>query len=150
MARRRRRSSPQSHFSFAGEEGKQLTQVRHPKERVTGQTVAPFALRFEDVERDGDPRWGLRVAYVDRAETAESEAPAKFERIKAAVLECVKEHPGIAGAVAVVQTMGGTAAPIRAAVADLLADGQLVERKAGGRGKGKRLFVAYCAPVEEP
>jgi hypothetical protein len=34
---------------------------------------------------------------------------------------------------------GGTAAPTRAAVNALLADGKLVERKARGRGKGKRL-----------
>ncbi len=61
----------QSHFSFTGAEGEPLTRVKHVKERVTGQTMAPFALRFEDVEREGDPRWGLAVRHVDREQMKE-------------------------------------------------------------------------------
>ena len=58
----------QSHFAFEGEEGEQFSRIKHVKERVTGLTVSPFGLRFEDVEEHGDRRWGLRVTFVDRAE----------------------------------------------------------------------------------
>jgi hypothetical protein len=47
----------QSHFVFAGEEDKSMTHVEHKKERVHGHTVAPFALRFDDISDERDPRW---------------------------------------------------------------------------------------------
>jgi hypothetical protein len=86
----------QSHFAFEGEQGGQLTRVKHVKERMTGQEIAPFALRFEDVEQDGDRRWGLRVTHVDRAEAgaAEPAATAKFDALKQAIVDLVRDYHG--------------------------------------------------------
>jgi hypothetical protein len=48
--------------------------VEHEKERLYGRELADFGLRIEDVEgahgldRSIDPRWGLRVVHLDRAQ----------------------------------------------------------------------------------
>jgi hypothetical protein len=140
----------QSHFAFTGEEGESEAQVRHVKERVTGKTISPFALRFEDIEEDGDPRWGLRVVYVDRAETAAGAGKAKLDASVNLVRACIGDNPGIAGAEAVREVVGLGMGTIRAAINTLVADCQVVRRKAPGKGNGQRLYLTHMAPTESP
>jgi YD repeat-containing protein len=143
--------SPQSHFVFTGEDGEPMTHVVHKKERVEGHTVSPFALRFEDIERDGDPRWGLRVAHVDPEQLSNgADSNAVFEKTVERVRECIGQNPGIAGAETVAQRVGLRATSVRAAVASLLGAGAVVDRKAPGRGRGRLLFLAHMAPPEAP
>jgi YD repeat-containing protein len=142
--------TPQSLFNFAGDEGNSQAHVTHKKERATGKTISPFALRFEDIEDHGDPRWGLRVVYVDRAETAAGSGKAKLDAVVASVRDCIRDNPGIAGAEAVRTILGTNAALVRAAVNTLLAEGEVVERKVPGKGKGRRLYITHMAPPEGP
>lgn len=41
--------------------------LTHAKDRVTGSLCENLHLRIEDIERDGDPRWGLRVRAASAA-----------------------------------------------------------------------------------
>jgi hypothetical protein len=137
----------QSHFAFEGQEGEQLTYVQHVKERVTGQTISPFALRFEDVERDGDPRWGLRVVYVDREELGKANASDAFKQTIEAVRRGLRGHPGAAGADALARLLGIRAGDVRAAVKQLEADGEAVTVKVG-KGNGRRIYHVADVPTE--
>jgi hypothetical protein len=144
----------QSLFVMTKKKGDAVALVSHEKDREIGSPVDDFGLRIDDVTTDdGDPKGGLRVVHVDREQMKQTGdgSAAKYAKVKAAVIECVRENPGIAGAVAVVQTMGGTATPIRAAVASLLVEGAIVERAGVGKskGKGRRLFLSHMAPAEQ-
>ena len=54
-------------FMLAAGKG-EPTRVSHEKDRFCGVLVPDFAVRFEDVEVDGDPRAGFRVVHLDQAE----------------------------------------------------------------------------------
>lgn len=139
----------QSHFVFTGEEGEPETHIKHVKERVTGHTIAPFALRFEDVPNGNEPRWGLRVVHTELAQLKKGNGAAELDRIVAQVRACVAEHPGIAGTEAVRKVLGGSANDIRAAVNTLLAEGAIVERTPGkGKGRARSFYLSHMAPVE--
>lgn len=43
--------------------------VKHERSPI-GRPMDDFGLRIEDVERDGDPRWGLRVRHLDMEQMA--------------------------------------------------------------------------------
>jgi len=120
---------PQSLFNFAGEEGKSQAQVTHKKERATGRTVSPFGLRFEDIEQDGDPRWGLRVAYVDRGETAAGAGNAKavraFEETKERIVALVREDRTLESANAICARVTGTRTIVLQALKELVREGRL-------------------------
>jgi hypothetical protein len=66
-------------FIFTAEKGEPTT-VEHEKDRLVGTELDSFGLDSEDVSRDGDPRWGLRLVHLEgeqlaqRASEAESEA----------------------------------------------------------------------------
>lgn len=57
----------QSVFVFEGEKDTATT-VHHQKDRVLGSTCPEFGLTSEDVELGGDPRAGLRVVHLERAQ----------------------------------------------------------------------------------
>ncbi|HSY24331.1 MAG TPA: AAA family ATPase [Polyangiaceae bacterium] len=139
----------QSHFVFTGEEGESLTHVAHKKERVQGHTLAPFAIRFDDVPRDRDPRWGLSVAHVDRAQLngkTDEQAAREAANLREKVRVYIERNPGVAGADNVVSGMGGRAGPIRAAVKQLVAES--IVKAVHGRGNSVRLYLAHMAPAE--
>ena len=46
------------------------TKVHHEKERQEGILLPTFGFTVEDVERNGDPRWGLRLNYLSDADVA--------------------------------------------------------------------------------
>jgi hypothetical protein len=142
----------QSHFVFAGEEGKSMTHVEHKKERVHGHTVAPFALRFDDMADERDPRWGLRVVHVDRAEwgaKSDARASVEFAELAENVRRHIEAHPGAPGADNIAAKMGRRVSVVRVAIHDLLDAGAVVSRKTRGRGRGVRLFLSHMAPPEE-
>ncbi len=60
-------------FIFAGEKGEPTT-VEHEKDRLIGTELPSFGLGSEDVERDGDHRWGLRVVHLEGAQMRQQDA----------------------------------------------------------------------------
>ena len=129
-----------------------MTHVEHKKERVHGHTVAPFALRFDDVADEGDPRWGLGVVHVDRAEwgiKSDARASVEFAELAEKVCRHIEAHPGAPGADNIAAKMGRRVSLVRVAIHDLLDAGTVVSRKARGRGRGVRLFLSHMAPPEE-
>jgi hypothetical protein len=56
----------QSIWTFVAKKG-EPTRASCAKARLTGRNFDPFCLHVEDVPRDGDERWGLRVRYEDAA-----------------------------------------------------------------------------------
>ena len=122
--------------------------VSHEKDRELGMTVADFGLRIEDVPTDdGNPKGGLRVVHLDREQIRSSADPAtKFARAVAEVRECIRKHPGIAGADAVRERVAMKAQTVRAAVQQLVADAEVVTRSAPRNGV--RLYLAHAAPPE--
>jgi len=141
---------PQSHFVFTGEEGQPLTHVEHKKERVTGLPITPFALRFEDVADEHDPRWGLRVVHRDREQLDKPSGKPALERIVERVRECIQKNPGVAGKDAVRKIVGGGQNDVRTAVDMLLARGEIVDRRIPGIGQGRCLYLTPMAPSEVP
>jgi hypothetical protein len=137
----------QSVFVITAKKGEPAL-VSHEKDRELGMTVADFGLSIEDVPTDdGNPKGGLRVAHLDREQLRPASDPAaKFARAVVTVRECVQKHPGIAGADAVRERVGMKAQVVRAAVRQLIADGEVVARAAPRCGV--RLFLAYAAPPE--
>ena len=117
------------------QKGDSVTLVTHEKDRELGNEAADFGLRIEDVpggQGGQDPKWGLRVAHVDRDEMkAKEPAPdAKFGAALGAARDCIRANPAIAGAEAVAERLGMRAQTVRAAVKQLLADGDVVARPA--------------------
>lgn len=146
----------QSMFVLSKKKGDAVTLVTHEKDRFLGGTVSDFGLRFEDVsetaEGSGDPKWGLRVVHVDREQIA-SDKPTGDARLAKgieAVRGCIDSHPGVAGTDAVRAIVCLDPALVRAAVGTLLASGEVVERKAPGRGKGRMFYLSHMAPPEQP
>lgn len=139
----------QSLFVMTRAKGDDCAVVTHEKDRELGEPLADFGLRIEDVASEDEPKWGLRVAHVDREEMKPKAdgADAAFKRAAAAVVECIGANPGIAGAEAVVaRSVGCRAQTVRAAVKQLTADGEIVTRSAPRRGV--RLYLKHAAPVE--
>ncbi len=91
----------------------------------------------------------MRVVHVDREQMkAKPDAEAdKFAKAMATARTCIGENPGIAGAEATAERVGGRKATIRAAVKQLMADGDVVSRGAS-RG-GVRLYLKHHLPMEE-
>lgn len=136
-------------FVMTKKKGDPVTHVSHEKDRELGLTVEDFGLRIEDVASESDPKWGLRVAHVDRAQMQgrADTGDAKFARALTAVRECVASKPGIAGIEAVAEATGMRRQTASAAVKQLLADGDLASR--GAPRGGVRLYPKHLAPVEE-
>jgi hypothetical protein len=111
--------------------------VSHEKDRELGATVADFGLRIDDVTTDdGNPKGGLRVVHLDREQMKGSrgEPEARFARAMEEVRECVRGNPGLAGVEAVRERVGMKTQTVRAALRQLVADGEIVERSAARNG----------------
>ncbi len=142
----------QSMLVMSKKKGDAVTLVTHEKDRELGGLADDFGLRIEDVAggpEGQDPKWGLRVAHVDRGQMQTKQPPdAKFVAAIAAARECIGAHAGIAGSEAVAERVDGfRTATVRAAVKQLLADGEVVSRPAP-RG-GVRLYLKQAAPAGE-
>jgi hypothetical protein len=138
----------QSMFVLTKKKGDEVTLVTHEKDRELGEAVADFGLRIEDVPAEEDMKWGLRVVHVDREQMKPKgeNSGAKFLKAMATARTCIRDNPGIAGAEAVAERVGVRAQTIRAAVKQIVADGEVVSRKAP-RG-GVRLYLKHVAPTE--
>jgi hypothetical protein len=90
--------------------------------------LAPFALRFEDVESPDehgatDPRRGLRVLHLHPGQVRKAGAPAKdFAAALETARDGLRAHAGVAGNEALAKKLGVPIEDIRAAVNQLLAD----------------------------
>ena len=124
---------------FSGEKGEPPT-IAHEKARITGRLHPDFRLWIEDVEVDGDPCGGLRVAHLDAGDPkANQGATGRFDELKGRVLALVQEEGSIAGGVNTVQVrLGARREDVRAAVAHLI---QLGALKRGGSYHEPTLFV---------
>jgi hypothetical protein len=75
--------------------------VYHERSPI-GRTLEDFGLLIEDVEKDGDRRWGLRVVHMEGAQMAELEKRARLakeavegEAAATAILEVLKRYAGV-------------------------------------------------------
>lgn len=53
--------------------------VKHERSPL-GKYMEDFGLRIEDVEKDGDPRWGLRVVHMESEEMGRASEAARMKR----------------------------------------------------------------------
>jgi RecA-family ATPase len=137
----------QSLFVMTKRKGDLVTLVTHEKDRELGVPAADFGLRIDDVSDEHDPKWGLRVAHVDREQLGSTKdtGDAKFMKAVDAVRQCIRDNPGIAGIEAVAERIGIRRQTTSAAAKQLVADGEVVIRKVA---KGVRLYLAHAAPAE--
>lgn len=72
--------------------------LMNAKNRIRGRQCDPVRLRFTDVVRGDDPRWGLAVQTVDDEQIA-AEERAEADRLRARaetrVLEFLRQHAGV-------------------------------------------------------
>lgn len=69
-------------FMLSGEKGEHTT-VQHEKDRLQGNELAAFGLDSEDVARDGDSRWGLRLVHMEPEQLRELESRQAARREEA-------------------------------------------------------------------
>lgn len=90
----------QSVYVFFGEKGTPTT-VHHQKDRVRGACLDDFGIDGEDIARDDDPRWGLRVVHLE-GQQVEAAASARevareqnaIEKAAAAILVTLRKAGG--------------------------------------------------------
>lgn len=70
----------------------QTSLLVHAKDRITGSLSPNLKMHIEDVARDGDDRWGLRVRIVPAASTADPDDSITREVIMRAVLEFLTDR----------------------------------------------------------
>lgn len=75
--------------------------VQHERSPL-GRPMTDFGLRIEDIEFEGDARWGLRVIHMEAEQMARAEAEAKAARKSAdeqraaeAILETLRRFAGV-------------------------------------------------------
>jgi hypothetical protein len=87
--------SCQSVLILGADSGGEASIVEHEKARITGRTCTTFALEVEDVERDGDARWGLRLTAEDADDLERKRGDAHLEELCKHVLDTVRRNPGL-------------------------------------------------------
>lgn len=87
-------------FVMNAEKGGPIT-VQHERSPI-GRPLQDFGLRIEDVERDGDPRWGLRVVHYDAAQITKlqedakaAEGRAEAVKVAEAIAETLSRYAGV-------------------------------------------------------
>ena len=128
--------APDSVFIFSGEKG-EPTVVDHEKDRLIGTELPSFGLDSADVERDGDPRWGLRVVHLEGEQMRESanvkKAAGEDVGRKASVEKLRVYLTGLPNLTwkgsrsNLSKQVGGTNAVTMAALGDLISTGRIVE-----------------------
>jgi hypothetical protein len=139
--------APDGIFLFHGEKG-QPTTVDHEKDRLIGTELDSFGVDTEDVERDGDARWGLRLVHLDgeqlrsrdEAKQATKESAERQERIEA-VRQYMSTLPnatwkGTRSDLA--KRIGGRKQTVMAILGDLASTGRIVETVAGKKTEAIR------------
>jgi hypothetical protein len=137
----------QSLFVMTKKKGDPVTLVTHEKDRELGEPAADFGLRIEDVPDERDPKWGLRVAHVDREQITKTPdtGDAQFAKALETVTHCIRDNPGIAGMGAVAERTKIRRATVSAAIAQLSTDDTIVSTR--GPRNGVRLFLKHMAPT---
>lgn len=113
----------QSVYVFIGEKNTPTT-VHHQKDRIRGACLDDFGLDGEDVERDNDRRWGLRVVHLEAAQIKKMDA---IDEAKAEVLKTVrKSRSGFYSANDLASVIGLGRARVLAAIRTLQHEGALI------------------------
>lgn len=86
----------QSVYVFEGAKDTPTT-VHHQKDRIRGVTVEEFGLTSEDLERDGDKRWGLAVVHQEAAQMAQDGRRKEAARRDVAVDDMVARIAAVVG-----------------------------------------------------
>lgn len=121
---------------FQKTEGRPV-KVIHSKERAAARTMAPFWLRYDDIAREENPRWGLRVTHLEQEQM--SETAGDYEAKKDAVIRAFKRRKKPMSANDVCGMVTGRKATLLLAIKDLLDDGRLRETGMSERGGGALL-----------
>jgi len=116
--------------------------VTHEKDRELGLLVADFGLRIEDVATDdGNMRGGLRVVHMDREQVKptqeKTDGSAKFDALKRAILEVVRQEPALISGNAICSRVTGAKTTTLQAIRELQSDGRLTQP--GGEGSPYRV-----------
>jgi hypothetical protein len=101
--------------------------VKAPAE-ASGSALPPVTLRVFDVmdEQATQERWGLACRVDDQPATAEEHPAERFLRLRERVLECVRHNPRIGGVGAIRARLGARKMDVSQAVAELVANGNVV------------------------
>lgn len=106
---------------FEKQEGKPV-KVVHAKERMAAKTIAPFWLRYEDLEADG----GLLVKHLDREQVTDADDPLAEAKVR--ILQVVsKSRTPLKSANAVFARTGGRRNVVMEGINELLDDGSLTQ-----------------------
>jgi hypothetical protein len=110
--------------------------VEHERTPI-GTKLPNFGLRIEDVEKDGDPRWGLAVRHLEPEQLAQLDADASAKRTKA------ETNRAVSAVRSALERVGGTfkgsradlraasgigATPFSRALAEMLSAGVIEKR----------------------
>lgn len=122
-------------FVVEGEEAKpkRIQQTKAPAE-AEGGSIPEFFLSIEDVSDGSNPTAGLRVVCQETSKArAQTGVSAKFESLKAAIMELVASNPTLTSANAVCERVsGGRKDSKLTAIQELLSEGKLCQP--GGSG----------------
>lgn len=99
--------------------------VSHEKDRELGMCVADFGLRIEDIERDGNPKAGMRVVHLEHEQMRPDAETQHLDLVKEVYLYLIK-NPDVPGVEALAARMGKRPQAVRVAVRELEAADELV------------------------
>jgi hypothetical protein len=132
---------------FSGEKGEPPT-VAHEKAKITGRLHPDFCLQIEDVEIDGDPKGGLRVAFLSAPVPQARPTPSdRFSETKDRVLALVRSEGTVAGGVNLIRSrLGLRKDDVGAAVEALVQAGAIYR---GGSKRDPTLSLAGDARAQD-
>lgn len=115
---------------FAAEKDKPV-RVQHEKARTSGVPHSDFDLVAEDIEQDGDHRWGLRVVArevdPESLESPDDQRARRHEEIKGQVMDLLAADHGLTKADVVAVRIRRRAPEVRTALRDLESKGIVVK-----------------------
>lgn len=109
---------------FEAHEGKPV-KVLHTKERAEARKMAPFWLQYEDIQRDGDMRWGLCVNHLDREQLPNSDDHVEAAKKKVLALANRVRRP-LSSRNEICERIGGRKATVLVAISELIEERKLI------------------------
>jgi hypothetical protein len=86
----------QSVWTFVAKKG-EPTRASCAKARCTGRKLETFVIHVEDVAKDGDERWGMKVRYEEEANASVEAEGRRRQDLEDTIVELLKGRPGSSG-----------------------------------------------------